>query len=112
MIAVTRLNGSCFAVNPDLIERVQENPDTTLVMVGGATYVVRESLPEVIALIADFRALVIATAHAYAPGGVRPLRGRSVDDPVDADPAADLAAATPALPSPIPLRPPEREGAH
>ncbi len=50
MIAVTRLNGSRFAVNPDLIERIQENPDTTLVMVGGATYVVREGLPEVIGL--------------------------------------------------------------
>lgn len=66
MIAVTRLNGSRFAVNPDLIERVQENPDTTLVMVGGSTYVVREGLPEVIALIADFRALVLATAQSYA----------------------------------------------
>jgi flagellar protein FlbD len=65
MIAVTRLNGSRFAVNPDLIERVQENPDTTLVMVGGTTYVVRETMPEVIGLIADFRALVIATAQSF-----------------------------------------------
>ncbi|WP_136612019.1 flagellar FlbD family protein [Sinomonas albida] len=63
MIVVTRLNGSRFAVNPDLIERIQENPDTTLVMVEGTTYVVRESLAEVIGLIADYRALVLATAR-------------------------------------------------
>ncbi|WP_422934647.1 flagellar FlbD family protein [Sinomonas sp. P47F7] len=62
MIVVTRLNGSRFAVNPDLIERIQENPDTTLVMVEGTTYVVRESLAHVIGLIADYRALVLATA--------------------------------------------------
>lgn len=73
MIAVTRLNGSRFAVNPDLIERVQENPDTTLVMVGGATYVVRESLPEIIDLIVDFRAVVISTAQSFSTGEVRQL---------------------------------------
>ena len=35
MIVVTRLNDSQFAVNPDLIERIYANPDTTLVMVDG-----------------------------------------------------------------------------
>jgi flagellar protein FlbD len=99
MIAVTRLNGSRFAVNPDLVERVQENPDTTLVMVGGATYVVRESLPEIIALIVDFRAVVIAAAQSVGagggsqPGGLRPASSPST-------------AASP--PSPTPLRHPER----
>ncbi|HET8594451.1 MAG TPA: flagellar FlbD family protein [Intrasporangium sp.] len=68
MIVVTRLNGSRFAVNADLIERIQENPDTTLVMVGGATYVVRESLADVIALIAEFRALVLAGARRRTAG--------------------------------------------
>ena len=97
MIAVTRLNGSRFAVNPDLIERVQENPDTTLVMVGGATYVVRESLPEVIALIADFRALVLATAHSYASDEGR----RLTVVPGERDTAT----------TPTPLRPTERQGA-
>jgi flagellar protein FlbD len=73
MIAVTRLNGSRFAVNPDLIERIQENPDTTLVLVGGATYVVRESLTSVIGLIADYRAHVLATAQPLMGGHGRQL---------------------------------------
>jgi flagellar protein FlbD len=64
MIVVTRLNGSRFAVNPDLVERVQASPDTTLVLVGGTTYIVQESLDDVIDLIAAYRARVISSAYA------------------------------------------------
>jgi len=38
MIVLTRLNGPSFALNPDLIERVEANPDTVVVLVGGASY--------------------------------------------------------------------------
>ena len=55
MIVLTRLNDAQFAINPDLIERIHSNPDTTLVMVDGAKYIVTESMDEVIALIAQFR---------------------------------------------------------
>ncbi|WP_082046128.1 flagellar FlbD family protein [Arthrobacter sp. L77] len=67
MIVVTRLNESQFAVNPDLIERIHENPDTTLVMVDGAKYIVTESLVEVIELIAAYRARIISLAR-FMPG--------------------------------------------
>ena len=63
MIVVTRLNGTRFAVNPDLIERIQENPDTTLCMVEGHTYVVTESLADVIELITQHRARILTTAR-------------------------------------------------
>ncbi|MCK8476613.1 flagellar FlbD family protein [Microbacterium aurugineum] len=62
MIVLTRLNRSRFAVNPDLIERVQATPDTTLIMVDGATFVVTETMDDVIAQITRFRAGVLATA--------------------------------------------------
>ncbi|MEE2814905.1 flagellar FlbD family protein [Microbacterium sp.] len=62
MIVVTRLNRSRFAVNPDLIERVQESPDTTIVMVDGARFVVRETMEELIGQITAFRANVLAQA--------------------------------------------------
>ncbi|GAB2518164.1 flagellar FlbD family protein [Paramicrobacterium agarici] len=65
MIVVTRLNGSQFAVNPDLIERVHASPDTTLVMVDGAKFVVTEAITEVIDKIAAFRARVLAEANVY-----------------------------------------------
>ncbi|MFJ6417463.1 flagellar FlbD family protein [Paeniglutamicibacter sp. NPDC091659] len=63
MIVVTRLNTSRFAINPDLIERIQENPDTVVVMVNGATYVVTESMEEVIGLVMRYRASVVSTAR-------------------------------------------------
>ena len=56
MIVLTRLNRSRFAVNPDLIERVQATPDTTITMVDGATFVVTETMDDVIARITRFRA--------------------------------------------------------
>jgi len=64
MIVVTRLNDSQFAINPDLIERIHVNPDTTLVMVDGAKFIVTESLAEVIEKIAAYRAHVIGLAYS------------------------------------------------
>jgi flagellar protein FlbD len=63
MIVVTRLNDSHFAINPDLIERITANPDTTLIMVDGAKYIVTESMCEVIDRISRYRASVIALTH-------------------------------------------------
>ncbi|KQO64903.1 flagellar FlbD family protein [Curtobacterium sp. Leaf261] len=63
MIVVTRLNDSRFAVNPDLVERIQESPDTTLIMVDGAKYIVTESMAEVIDMIARYRARIVSLAY-------------------------------------------------
>jgi flagellar protein FlbD len=65
MIVVTRLNRTRFAVNPDLVERIQAAPDTTITMVDGATFIVTESMDEVIEQITHFRARVLATAAAW-----------------------------------------------
>lgn len=67
MIVVTRLNKSRFAINPDLIERIQENPDTVVVMVNGAKYVVTESMAEVIGLVMQYRAAVVTLASKQEP---------------------------------------------
>ena len=42
MITVTRRNGPSFALNPDLIERIDTTPETVITLVDGAEYVVRE----------------------------------------------------------------------
>jgi flagellar protein FlbD len=63
VILVTRLNGSVFALNPDLVERADRTPDTVITLVDGTKYVITESLPEFIALVRDYRAGVIATAQ-------------------------------------------------
>ena len=78
MIVVTRLNATRFAINADLIERIQENPDTVVFMVNGAKYVVTETMEEVIALVARHRARVVSLARQQVPeqASVPPLTHR------------------------------------
>ena len=56
MIVITRLNGTQFAINPDLIERCYASPDTHVTMVEGTTYIITETVDELIELIAAYRA--------------------------------------------------------
>ncbi|MGI4894517.1 MAG: flagellar FlbD family protein [Janthinobacterium lividum] len=69
LILVTRLNGSVFAVNPDLIQRVDATPDTVLTLVDGAKFVVTEPLDVLIERVMSFRARVVATAHSLEETG-------------------------------------------
>jgi flagellar protein FlbD len=93
VIVLTRLNRSRFAVNPDLIERIQELPDTTLIMVDGATFVVAESMDAVIDAVVAFRARVLTAA---------------LGTPVTPAPEAPLAPEAPEAPKtpPAPEAPP------
>jgi flagellar protein FlbD len=59
MIILTRLNGDEFAVNCDLVERVDAHPSTVLTLVDGTKYIVAESLAEVVERVRDFRAGVL-----------------------------------------------------
>lgn len=64
VIMLTRLNGSPFALNPDLIERVERTPDTVITLVDGKHYVVEEGLEQVIDLVTHSRAVVLAEVAA------------------------------------------------
>ncbi len=68
MITVTRLNGGAFALNPDLIERVEATPDTVISLVDGTKYVVRERLEEITYRVREAKASVIALAHELEYG--------------------------------------------
>lgn len=63
MIVVTRLNGPPFAVNPDLVQRIDSAPDTILTLVDGTKFIVQESMAEVITLVNDHRSQMIARAQ-------------------------------------------------
>ena len=80
MIELTRLNGSPFALNADLIERIDVTPDTVLTLVDGAKYLVTESLAEVIDRIRGFRASVVARANADLDDQANRARLRVVPD--------------------------------
>jgi uncharacterized protein YlzI (FlbEa/FlbD family) len=62
MIRVTRLDRQEFALNCDLIECIEAQPDTTIRLVTGQTRVVRESLDEVLERMREWRASVLERA--------------------------------------------------
>jgi len=62
MIVVTRLGGGQFAINPDLVERIHEAPDTTVFLVDGTSYVLADSMESVLQKILGHRSRVIAAA--------------------------------------------------
>ena len=71
MIRVTRLNGEQFALNPDLIERVEAHPDTVAFLVDGTKYVVKETVDEVLHEIREYRAGILATSYEMDRGEYR-----------------------------------------
>ena len=74
MIRVTRLNGEQFALNPDLIERVEAHPDTVVTLADGTRYVVTETVDEVLLEIREYRAGILATSYEMDRGEYRPDR--------------------------------------
>lgn len=62
VIILTRLNGQRFAVNPDLIERVESTPDTIVTLVDGTKYLVMEGIEALAELVIEHRASVVARA--------------------------------------------------
>lgn len=55
MITVTRLNGTEFFLNCDIIETMEEKPDTTIRLTNGNNYIVAESSEEVMHRILAFK---------------------------------------------------------
>ncbi|MBN1164104.1 MAG: flagellar FlbD family protein [Candidatus Krumholzibacteriota bacterium] len=55
MILLTRLDGREIIVNADLIESIEESPDTILKFTTGRKMMVREKLKEVLARVMDYR---------------------------------------------------------
>jgi flagellar protein FlbD len=82
MIKVTRLNGDEFALNNDLIERVEATPDTIVTLVDGTQHIVRESVDELIERVHFAKAAVRALSERLEPGRVQPNL-RIVPEPSD-----------------------------
>ena len=55
MVILTKLNDQTFTVNCDLIETLEQTPDTVIVMTTGNKYVVKESPKEIIDKIVEFK---------------------------------------------------------
>ncbi|MDQ2756721.1 MAG: flagellar FlbD family protein [Actinomycetota bacterium] len=60
MITLTRISGSVFVLNADLIERIDSTPDTVISLVDGKKYVVLESPQAVMQAIRLLRSDILA----------------------------------------------------
>jgi flagellar protein FlbD len=58
MIEVTRLDGKSYYINPHQIEYIENNPDTTLIMLSGKRLVVREDYQTIFGRIIAYRKLI------------------------------------------------------
>lgn len=63
MIEVTRYDNTKLLINSDLVERVEECPETILTFVNGKQMIVRESKEEIYAKTVEFKQKVISGAR-------------------------------------------------
>ncbi len=68
MITVTSLHEQPFVINADLIESIEQTPDTMIRMTTGKKIVVRESVDDVVARVVEFkRRCFMPVVQASAP---------------------------------------------
>ncbi len=58
MILLTKINNAPIALNSDLIEFIEETPDTVITLTNNDRIVVRERMTEIIGKIVDFRRMI------------------------------------------------------
>jgi flagellar protein FlbD len=96
MILLTRFHsGERFVVNSDLIERIEETPDTVITLSNGTRYVVQEDIDEITEQIQTVKAMTLAFATRLAQD---PEIGRSAHLRVVHD--QDATGAGPHEPAP------------
>lgn len=54
LIRLTRLNNTSFILNADLIKTIEERPDTTITLINGETFIVRDTVEEVVARAVEY----------------------------------------------------------
>jgi flagellar protein FlbD len=55
VIAVKRLNDEEIFINPHLIEMIEATPDSVITLTTGKRLVVKESIPEIVSRIIEYR---------------------------------------------------------
>ena len=99
MIVLTRFSSERIAINPDLVARVETNPDTRVTLVDGSRYIVTESMADVIRLVEEHKARVLALARAF-PTSQAALEIVRAEPGTPAAPAAERAVTVTPLPAP------------
>lgn len=74
MIRITRLNGVPIVLNSDLIQHIENTPDTVITLTSGEKFMVLESANEIIEEVVHFRRKILAFSRRlteYASGEAR-----------------------------------------
>ena len=58
MIVLTKINNAQIAVNADLIQYIEETPDTVITMTNDEKVVVQEGMAEIIKRVVHYRRLI------------------------------------------------------
>jgi len=69
MIPVTPIAGRTVLLNANLIEAIEQTPDTVIVLAGGRRMVVVDVPDHLVAKIEKIRASVLSAAHTKRPRG-------------------------------------------
>jgi flagellar protein FlbD len=67
MISLTRLNGTKFFVNAELVEQLESAPDTVITLITGNNMIVKETVQQVRERIIEYRGEVAAAARQKSP---------------------------------------------
>ncbi len=68
MISLTRLNGTKYYLNADLIVTVEGTPDTVITLTNGMKFIVKDQVEKVIEMIIDYQRTVRNTVKEMMPG--------------------------------------------
>ena len=63
VIDVTRINNTRFVLNCDLIQTVEETPDTVITLTTGTKYVVKESCEEIKKKVLEYKRSIISVLN-------------------------------------------------
>jgi len=58
MILLTKINNNLIAVNSEVIEYIEETPDTVITLTNGDRVVVREAMTEIIERVVQYKRLI------------------------------------------------------
>jgi flagellar protein FlbD len=76
MVKLTKRDGSQIYINAEIIESIEETPDTHLTLLNGNRHLVCESAAEIIDKIVEFKASILHRALPKPPPARRPAAGQ------------------------------------
>ena len=62
MISVTRFNDSTLIINADLIQTVEETPDTVITLTTGTKFIVKEKSKEIVDKVVEYKRRIFVSS--------------------------------------------------